>query len=101
MNGAMKGKNSIKEGISFMQSFDIVIHPRCVNVIDECSTFSYKIDKDTDMVLPILSEKKNHTIDSCMYMLEGLRRAGVKAVGVEKKVRAYSQHGWMVMNLDW
>lgn len=74
---AIKGQGSIEDGISFLQSHDIVVHPRCENVIRELSSFSYKIDKKTDEILPMLDDKDNHTIDALRYALEGLRRAGV------------------------
>jgi len=73
---AVKGPGSIEDGISFLQSFEMVIHPRCVNVIREVSEFSYKIDKQTDEILPFLEDKDNHTVDALRYALEGLRRAG-------------------------
>ena len=46
-------------------------------VIREISSYSYKVDKMTDEVLPMLEDKDNHTIDALRYALEGLRRAGV------------------------
>ena len=62
MYAATKGVNSIKEGIIFLQGLDIVVHPRCKHVIDEMSCFSYKIDKQTDKILPIMQDRKNHMI---------------------------------------
>lgn len=73
---ALKGQGSIEDGISFLQSFDIIVHPRCENVIRELGAFSYKIDAHTDEILPVLDDKNNHTIDALRYALEGLRRAG-------------------------
>lgn len=80
INPAIKGTGSIEDGISFLQSFDIVVHPRCVNVIRELGTYAYKIDRMTEEVLPVLDDKDNHTIDAMRYALEGLRRAGVANV---------------------
>jgi phage terminase large subunit len=73
---AIKGAGSLEEGVTFLQSFDIVVHPRCVHVLDEMKGYRYKIDKITNKVLPILEDKKNHTIDACRYALEEVRRAG-------------------------
>ncbi len=72
---AKKGPGSVEEGVEFMKSYDIVVHPDCTHVIDELSSYSYEIDKRTDQILPVLEDKKNHTIDSCRYALEPLRRA--------------------------
>lgn len=74
---AIKGPGSIEDGITFLQSFTIIIHPRCVHAAKEIAEFSYKIDKRTDEVLPFLEDKDNHVIDSLRYACEGLRRAGV------------------------
>lgn len=73
---AKKGPGSVEEGVEFMKSYDIVVDPdSCPHVVDELSSYSYEIDKKTDEVLPVLEDKKNHTIDSCRYALEPLRRA--------------------------
>lgn len=74
---AAKGAGSIEDGISFLQSFDIIIHPRCVETAREFGAYSYKIDRQTDEVLPFLEQWGDHTIDAARYMLEGLRRQGV------------------------
>lgn len=74
INGAVKGKNSLDEGVEFLKSFDIVVHPRCIHVIDELTNYSYKVDPLTEQVLPLLEDKHNHVIDSLRYALEGLRR---------------------------
>jgi len=75
INPAVKGPGSIEEGVEFLKSFDIVVHPRCKNVIDELTMYSYEVDQKTDEVLPKLADKKNHTIDSLRYAVEGIRRA--------------------------
>lgn len=72
---AIKGPGSLEDGIEFLKSFDIVVHPRCVHTIDELSLYSYKVDKLTEEVLPVLEDKENHVIDALRYALEGLRRA--------------------------
>ncbi len=75
MVAAVKGKDSVKEGVIFLQNFDIVVHPRCKHAIDELSSYSYKVDPKTEKVIlpPILGEKKNHVIDSLRYAVERLR----------------------------
>lgn len=71
---ARKGAGSVEEGITFLQRFNIVVHPRCVHCIDELSTYSYKVDKLTDVVVPVLEDKKNHVIDAMRYAVEKLPR---------------------------
>lgn len=76
MEAALKGAGSIEDGVSFLQSMRIVVHPRCTNTADEMSTYSYKVDRLTEQVLPVLADKDNNTIDALRYALEGVRRAG-------------------------
>lgn len=72
---ALKGAKSLEEGVAFMQSFEIVVHPRCIHSIQELTDYSFKTDKDTGQVLPVFEDKDNHVIDSIRYALEALRRA--------------------------
>jgi phage terminase large subunit len=72
---AVKGAKSIEDGIEFLKSFDIVVHPRCQHTIDELTMYSYKTDPLTGKILPILEDKNNHVIDALRYSCEGARRA--------------------------
>ncbi len=72
---AIKGPKSIDDGIEFVKSYDIIVHPRCTHTIDELGTYRYKQDSLTGAILPILEDKNNHVIDSIRYALEGARRA--------------------------
>ena len=73
---AVKGAKSLEEGVEFLRSFDIIVHPRCTHTIDELTMYSYKRDPLTNIVVPILEDKNNHVIDSLRYACEGARRAG-------------------------
>lgn len=73
IEGAKKGQDSVKEGVDFLKNYDIVVHPSCRHTIDELTMYSYKVDKQTQQVLPVLEDKKNHVIDSLRYALEGVR----------------------------
>jgi phage terminase large subunit len=77
---SIKGPSSIEDGLSFLKSYDIVVHSRCEHVISELSEFSYKIDKRTEEILPVLEEDKNHTIDSLRYAVEPLRKSSGNAI---------------------
>lgn len=74
MRAAQKGPNSVKEGVIFLQNFDIVVHPRCIHTIDELTLYSFVVDKKTNDVTPILEDKVNHVIDSLRYATEALRQ---------------------------
>lgn len=77
INAAIKGPKSLEEGVEFLKSFDIIVHPRCKHLIDELTLYSYEVDKLTGVVLPKLADKHNHVIDALRYACEGARRAGV------------------------
>lgn len=74
--GAKKGKDSVKEGVNFLQSFTIVVHARCPHTEDEVRSYSFKVDDTTEppRVLPELEDKKNHVIDAARYALEDMRK---------------------------
>lgn len=67
---APKWSNSVEEGIKFIQTFKkVFIHPRCKETINEFSLYSYKTDKITGDILPIIIDKHNHYIDALRYAL--------------------------------
>lgn len=75
---ALKGPGSLEDGVEFLRSFDIIVHPRCKHVSNELTLYSYKTDPQTGEILPMLDDKNNHTIDALRYSLEELRRSGYK-----------------------
>lgn len=75
MAAAIKGAGSIEEGVKFLQGFDIVVSPSCINTVDELTAYKYKTDPLTGKVLPILEDRKNNVIDALRYACEGARRA--------------------------
>lgn len=76
IEAAKKGPGSVEEGVTFLQSFDICVHPDCINTQDEMVFYEYETDKLTGEVLPILKDKNNNVIDALRYALENVRRAG-------------------------
>lgn len=70
---AVKGSHSVEEGITFLQGYSIVVHPRCRHTADELVSYRWKIDRLTGTVLPVLVDKDNHVIDALRYGLEGVR----------------------------
>lgn len=70
VSGATKGKDSINNGIQFIQDFEIIIHPRCVNFLTEISNYTWDKDKfGTKLNIPI--DDFNHLMDAMRYALEG------------------------------
>lgn len=70
-----KGKGSVEDGIEFIKSFKkVVIHPRCKATANEFQLYSYKIDKQSGDVLPVIIDAYNHNIDALRYALEPIMR---------------------------
>lgn len=72
ITGAKKWSGSIEDGIEFLKSYDIVVHPRCRHTIDELAHYSYKVDRQTNDILPIIVDAWNHCIDAIRYSLDGM-----------------------------
>lgn len=75
MRAAIKGARSVEDGVQWLQSLEIVVHPRCEHLIRELRTYAYKVDKETGKPLPILEDRNNHVIDALRYACEDVRRA--------------------------
>ncbi|NDC58213.1 MAG: PBSX family phage terminase large subunit [Alphaproteobacteria bacterium] len=73
IEAAKKGAGSVEDGVAFLQSMDIVVHPRCKRTIDELTLYSYVVDKHTGVVTPVLEDKNNHAIDALRYAQEARR----------------------------
>lgn len=92
---AIKGARSLEEGVEFLKSFDIIVHPRCVRTIAELQHYSYKVDDLTGQVIPVLADKDNHVIDALRYACEGARRAAKPASTIRVPVPSRSPQSWM------
>ena len=69
IKGAKKGKDSVNNGIQWIQDLEIVIHPRCVNFITEISNYTWEKDKyNKKLNIPI--DDFNHLMDAMRYALE-------------------------------
>lgn len=65
-----KWKGSVEDGIEYIRSFrKIYVHPRCKHTYEEFKFYSYKQDKNTGDVLPIVLDKDNHYMDALRYAL--------------------------------
>ncbi|MEN4199140.1 PBSX family phage terminase large subunit [Serratia marcescens] len=72
IDGATKWAGSVEDGITYLRGFEeIVIHERCKHMVDEARLYSYKTDRLTGEVLPIVLDKHNHCWDAVRYSLDG------------------------------
>lgn len=67
IKGARKGKDSVNNGIDFIQDFKIIIHPSCVNFLTEISNYTWDKDK--------FGKKINKPIDDFNHLLDAMRYA--------------------------
>lgn len=85
IEAARKWSGSVEDGIEYLRSFDkIVFHPRCKDAIYEAGKYSYKVDKHTSEILPIIVDAYNHYWDAQRYALDPLikRKASIYDSGV-------------------
>ena len=67
IHGAKKGRDSINNGIQWIQDLEIIVHPRCVNFLTEISNYMWKSDK--------FGKKLNEPIDDFNHLMDAMRYA--------------------------
>ena len=71
---AIKGPNSVGQGIKWLQSISIVIDPvKCPDTLKEFTEYEYDADKNGDP-LPGYPDHDNHHIDAVRYACESIWR---------------------------
>ena len=65
-----KGKDSVNNGIDFLQDYQIIIHPKCVNFITEISNYTWDTDSKTGKRLNVPIDDFNHLMDAMRYAVE-------------------------------
>jgi phage terminase large subunit len=65
-----KWPGSVEDGVSFIKSFErVVIHPDCTETAREFRLYSYKVDRLSGDIKPIIVDANNHYIDAIRYAL--------------------------------
>lgn len=72
VQAAAKGKDSILNGIQFIQNFKIVVNPKCENTIIELSNYVW--DKKDERTINKPIDDYNHLLDALRYSLERVRK---------------------------
>lgn len=78
---SQKGKDSIMHGIQYIQDFEIIIHPRCVNFITEIGNYTWDEDR--------LGNKINRPIDDFNHLMDAMRYAVEKYTFGRVKLRTF------------
>ncbi len=87
ISAAKKWQGSVEDGISHLRGFkQIIIHPRCKHTAEEARLYSYKTDRVTEEVLPIIEDKNNHCWDAIRYGLDGyIKQSNVMGILVKRE----------------
>lgn len=72
IQGAVKGKDSVINGITALQEYKIYVHPRCENTIKELSSYCWRKDKNENG-LNEPEDKNNHLMDALRYAFQDVR----------------------------
>ena len=76
MQSVKKWQGSVEDGVSFLKSFErIVVHSRCTSTAREFRLYSYKVDRLTGDILPVILDANNHWIDALRYALAPMIQA--------------------------
>jgi len=67
---ARKGKDSVLNGIDYIQDYHIIVHPRCVNFLTEISNYQWDTDSKTGRKINKPIDDFNHLMDAMRYALE-------------------------------
>ncbi len=70
VQSARKGKDSVQFGIQYIQGFEIIINPKCVNFIKEINNYTWSKDNKTGKSLNKPIDEYNHLLDAMRYALE-------------------------------
>lgn len=75
--GAVKGPDSVKNGIDRIQRYDIIIDERCTNTIEEFDNYTWIKDKKTGEYINQPVDTFNHHIDSIRYGTQNVMKKRV------------------------
>lgn len=78
IKGAKKGSGSVLGGIQKLQDYEIIIHPSCINTINDISNYAWEKDRLTDKVTNKPEHDFSHSMDALRYGCEELQKFGVK-----------------------
>lgn len=74
---AQKGKDSIVNGIQYLQDFEIIIHKRCVHFITEINNYTWDSDKFGNRINQPIDDF-NHLMDAMRYAVEKFHKKTTK-----------------------
>lgn len=74
ITGAVKGPDSVKNGIDRLQRYEIIIDERCTYTVEEFDNYTWKKDRKTGEYINEPVDMFNHHIDSTRYGTQNVMR---------------------------
>ena len=78
ISGAKKGAGSVVGGIQKLQDYELIVHPKCVHMIEALSNYAWKKDKVSDKIMNEPEHDFSHLPDALRYGCEDLQKFGVQ-----------------------
>ena len=72
VQGSVKGRDSVINGITALQEYKIYVHPTCTNTIAELSAYCFKKDKNENGINEP-EDSNNHLMDAMRYAFYDVR----------------------------
>ena len=76
IKAARKGKDSIMNGIDYLQDFKIIVHPICVNFLLEVQNYAWQTDKNGKQINKPIDDF-NHLMDAMRYATEDFAKGDI------------------------
>ena len=74
LQAANKGRDSVLSGISRLQEYRLVVHPRCVHTAAELRSYVWQADGRDGVYRNLPCDKDNHLMDALRYAMEDVPR---------------------------
>lgn len=73
IRGAKKGKDSVNNGIQYIQDFKIIIHPKCKNFLNEICNYTW-CKNETGKAINKPIDDFNHLLDAMRYAMQSIKQ---------------------------
>lgn len=73
IRAAKKGKDSLNNGIQYIQDFKIIIHPKCKNFLNEICNYTWSKD-EMGKSINRPTDKYNHLLDAMRYAIQSINK---------------------------
>ena len=81
VKGVKKGKDSVLNGIQYLQQFEIIVHPRCKYISEELSNYTWQKDRNGFYInKPV--DTYNHGLDCLRYSVFSIRKNNLGIVSI-------------------